>query len=266
MFANDSTDKGNVKIYISDDRLIYKIYPYRLSTLENTVKKTRSKERQATSSEKLLLNTYAKKMSILGLGLCNPWQYFFTGTIDPKSYPANSFEDVAKLISSCFQRIKRKYGDTQYVFILEKHKNGNFHSHGLCNLPGTVINPFPKYIDSYGKVIRPSKSKFIQWGIDQNYYNIGLNTISPIQSRGSVTDYCLKYMVKMMSTGSKFSSSVFHSKGLKQFQIEYGNFIGDSFPSVLGINAHNNSLVIDNIYQYNIKYYGNIKEITLQLK
>lgn len=265
MFANDPTDKGNVKIFISDDRLIYKIYPYHFFD-QDYKRKERCKERNESSAEKMMLNAYAKKMNVLGYGLCNDWQYFWTGTIDPKSYPANSFGDVSKLISAAFQRINRKFTGVKYLFILEKHKNGNYHAHGLCSLPGTVVNPNPVYIDSYGHKIRPSKSKFIQYGIDQNYYNLGLNTLSPVVDKGSVADYCIKYMVKMMASGSKFANTVFHSKGLQSFKIEYGCFIGDDFPSLLNVTAHDVRFGLNNIYEYKIKYYGNIKEISLQLK
>ena len=260
-------DLGNVKIFISDTRLIYKIYPYKFFDREYK-HKPRSKDKTQTSENKMLINEYAKKMKILGYGLCNEWQYFFTGTIDPKVYKADSFESANKLISDQFRRIRRRYGsDVKYMFILEKHKNGNYHAHGFCNVPHQVVNVFPAYIDSYGRRITPSKSKFIQFGIDQNWYNLGLNTISPVVSKDSVSDYCVKYMIKMMSSGSKFANTVFHSLGLKSFTIERGSFIGDDFSSCLGIYTYNNNYYnLDNIYNYEIKTYSdNIKELTIKL-
>lgn len=267
MLANNE-NLGNVKIFISDSRLIYKIYPYGFFNQEYKHKKRSKKELECTEQKKML-NEYAKKMDVLGYGLCNDWQYFFTGTIDPRVYNAASFDSVSKLISECFYRIRKKYGKSvKYMFILEQHKNGNYHAHGFCNVPYEVINPNPLYINREGKRVRPSKSKFIQYGIDQNYYNLGLNTISPVINKDSVSDYCVKYMIKMMSHGSKFAQSVFKSKGLKTFEIQHGSFIGDDFKSCLGIYDYdNNKYGIENIYQYEVKSYGdNIKEITLHLK
>lgn len=267
MFANNET-LGNVKIFISDSRLIYKIYPYKFFDSEYKHKKRNIENRQQTSEEKKLLNAYAKKMDILGYGLCNDWQYFFTGTIDPKSYAANDFDSASKLISHEFYRMRQKSEQVKYMFILEKHKNGNYHAHGFCNVPSDIINYHPSYIDAYGRKIKPSPSKFITWGIDQCWYNLGINTISPVLSKDDATDYCVKYIIKSMECGNKWARSVFHSKGLKTFKIEYGSFIGDDFRSCLNVYSYDgNKYGINNIYQYDVKSYSdNIKEITLQLK
>lgn len=253
---------GNVKIYVSDNRLIYKIYPFDIICQRKTERCTDRKEQEEYQKRE---NAIAKRIKLLGYGLCNNWQYFFTGTIDPERFQANDYDTVSKLISYEFKKIKQRCKEFEYCFILEPHKNGNYHAHGFVNIPNEFINPFPYYQrpnSSYK--IYPSKSKFVQFGIKQELYDLGLNVISPCIDINNIADYCGKYILKDIATGEKNSRSIFKSHGLKNFTIEYGNYIGDNFNCLQDIAADQYSL--KNVIYHERIYQGNIMQLEVRLK
>lgn len=230
---------GNVKLYVSDSRIIYRLYPFDIITERDQQNRQRSKNSHSTSPGKRKINLHNKKIALIGYGLCNDWQYFFTGTVDPKEYDASDFNTVSSLISSAFSKMHRKNREVKYCFILEQHQNGNFHAHGFCNLPFDMVAPYSCYVQRDGYVVKPSKSKFLQFSIKQCYYKLGLNVISPIESKNSVADYCSKYIIKDIASGDSFSKTIFKSHGLKSFEIEYGSYIGDKWHCFPGITTAN---------------------------
>ena len=225
---------GNVRLYISDSRIIYRLYSFDLVT--NRPSSPRSENHNQTTEGKRQINLHNKKISLIGYGLCNQWQYFFTGTVDPKKYTASDFDTVSKLISSAFRDMRRRDSSVKYCFIMEKHKNGNFHAHGFCNLPDQFVLPYSQYKQDDGYIVKPSKSKFLQFSIKQSIYKLGLNVISPIQDPKSVADYCAKYIIKDIASGDSFSKSIFKSHGLKSFEIKYGNYSGANWHCFPGIH------------------------------
>lgn len=229
--------QGNVRLYVSDTRIIYRLYGFDIIT--DRVNYGRSKKSEKTTESKRKINLHNKKISLLGYGLCNDWQYFFTGTIDPKEYKADDYDTVSKLISDAFRQMRRRSDKVKYCFILEKHKNGNFHAHGFCNLPDEFVLPYSQYKQKDGYIVKPSKSKFLQFSIKQCIYKLGLNIISPIENKNSVADYCAKYIIKDIASGEAFSKSIFKSHGLKSFEIQYGSYIGDSWHCFPGITQEN---------------------------
>lgn len=226
--------QGNVRIYVSDTRLIYRLYNFDIVT--DRVTTPRSEKVNVTDQSHRRINLQNKKIDLLGYGLCNDWQYFFTGTVDPKAFTdAADFDKVSKMISNVFRELRRKHKNVAYCFILEKHQNGNFHAHGFCNLPDEYINPYCVYVQQDGFKVHPGPSKYLQWMIKQCYYKYGLNVISPINNKNDVADYCAKYIIKDIATGDSFSKSIFKSHGLKSFEIKYGHYGGDKFECFPGI-------------------------------
>lgn len=254
-------NQGNVKIYVSNNRLIYRVYPFDIQTNRSM---KRSTERTEQKKWQRWENNIAKRLKLLGYGLCNDWQYFFTGTIDHKRYDAYNFEAVNKLISYEFEKIKKRDKNFKYCYILEPHEDGAFHAHGFINISDSFVNPHPYYYSPVlKKKIYPSKSKFIQFGIKQELYDLGINTISPCIDINNISDYCGKYILKDIATGEKHSKSIFHSKGLKTFDVQYGNYIGDSFESLQDIIADNYSLI--DVRNFKREYQGNIMQLEVKL-
>lgn len=238
--------QGNVRLYVSDTRIIYRLYDFDIVT--DRVTKPRSEKVNTTSESKRIINLHNKKIELLGYGLCHPWTYFFTGTVDPKQFPeASDYDAVSKMISQCFRELRRKSKKVEYCFILEKHQNGNFHAHGFCNLPDEYINPYCMYVRPDGFKIHPSSSKYLQWMIKQCYYKYGLNVISPIQNKNDVADYCAKYIIKDIAIGETNSKSIFKSHGIKSFEIQYGHYGGHIFECFPGIVQE--SYPIDNVME-----------------
>lgn len=210
---------SNVKILFSENKIIIREYPFYLFS-DEVDKKKRSKIQNKQSENKRIINLHDSVMNIIGIGLCNEWQYFLTGTVDPGRFDRYDADSVKNAFCSMFESIKREYKDTTYCFIIEKHSDGAYHIHGFCNLDNRILMPDYYYISKSGKIVYPSKSQYIQFGINQKYCNIGLTTVSPIYDKMNVIQYCTKYITKDIACSSS-SRKVFHSKGLKSFNQLY---------------------------------------------
>ena len=184
---------GNVKAYISDKCLILNVYPFSLMSIEGC---TRSKDRVESSDYQNRKNRLQRLYNLLGLGYCNEWQYFLTITFDKMKVDRYNDYDIISAVQEEFEAIHRKYKEFKYCYIIERHKDGAYHCHGFVSGIDNVISLNPIYVRSDGKKIWPSKSKFIQYGIQQKYFDYGLVTVSPIFSKENVINYCSKYISK----------------------------------------------------------------------
>ena len=102
---------------------------------------TVSKEK---SDHKLNSNISRAKARIFELGMCNSWEYFITCTLDQQKYDRSNLKkfqtDIALFIRH--QRAKHK-SEIKYLFIPEKHKDGNWHIHGfITGLPRDALTEF----------------------------------------------------------------------------------------------------------------------------
>lgn len=259
----------NTKVFLSDERIILRVYPFEIDNENQNHKKERSVKKNKTDVKHAKINLQNKYIKLLGYGLCNKWQYFFTGTIDPQRFDASDYENVSFLISKEFKALKRVDPEFQYCYILERHQNGNYHAHGFININGAYVTPFPTYVrPASKKPVVPSKSKFIQYGIKQAWYDLGLNTLSPIHDLNNVADYCGKYMTKSIASGEYYSKSIFKSHGLKSFQIEYGdsNLLA-SFNCFNDGKISSDHLSINNIYNIEHKRsdFNNYTQIQIKI-
>ena len=81
-------------------------------------------------------------------GLCNPWDYFVTLTLDPKKYNRYDLGQFKADLSQFVRDMRKKYKQyggerLSYVLVPENHKDGAWHMHGLIyGLPEAVTEPF----------------------------------------------------------------------------------------------------------------------------
>lgn len=252
---------------MSDNKLIIRDYPFYLFKNEEIVKKQRSKALYKQTEKKMKINLHQSILNIVGIGLCNDWQYFLTGTVDKGRVDRYDVEAVVKAFTSMFENIKRSYKDTRYCFIIEKHKDGAFHIHGFCNLDPDVICLDYYYISSDNKIVYPSPSKYLTYGIDQKYCNIGLTTVSPIYDKESVLNYCTKYITKDMALASS-GRKVFHSKGLKSFNTLYAikpTYNYDGSQNIDIVYDFNKNPILDLKFCNSKKEFSNFNEYTIDL-
>lgn len=131
---------------------------------------------------------------ILQLGMCNQWDWFFTGTINPDWFDRSDLPTFYKAFSQWI-RDQRKQGlHIEYLFIPERHDNGMWHIHGfLRGLPESETSAFVPGI-------HPQKL------IDKGYLNwpgyakkFGFVSLGRINDPVGVSFYVLKYVSKDVS-------------------------------------------------------------------
>lgn len=153
------------------------------------------------------------KSMVLQYALCNPWDYFFTGTLDEKKFNRYELDTYQQKLSQ-FIRDKRKAYGTQIQFLLvpEQHKDGAWHIHGLLSgLPSTALRKFrypePKHLIN---------SDYLNW--PDYMYKFGFCSLAPIKSPVATAFYITKYVSKELSRrgGDLGKHLYFHSRPLKK--------------------------------------------------
>ena len=165
--------------------------------------------------------------------MCNSWDWFFTGTIDPDKLDSLDFKVCLKPINKWFQNMVQNYS-ISYILVFELHPtSGRLHLHGLLRedkdhplklkLSGTKL---------YYGFKKPMKDiTALKHGLDiskgTDVYNLkswrfGWSTA--IRTYGSPTQlahYCTKYITK--DSKKIFGRYFWHSRDLERPKIIYDN-------------------------------------------
>lgn len=131
------------------------------------------------------------KAAIRDIGMCNRFQYFFTGTLSPDVVNRHDADAVNRKVSNFLRNsVYRK--NFQYLIVPEPHQNGAIHFHGLCNL-GTM---------KLARAVNPHTNQELSTNRDQPIYNLldwklGFSTCIPIDENYQRTcNYITKYITK----------------------------------------------------------------------
>lgn len=146
------------------------------------------------------------KDSIYKLALCNSWEYFCTFTFSTFNFRYD-YDICIKRFRKWINNIKTKYcPDLKYLFIVEPHKDGAYHLHGLISGIGTLP-------------LRKKKN----WGIYERYvvecYNFGRNEISPVLDSCRISNYITKYITKELFFKGCNKHNYFCSRNLKHPEV-----------------------------------------------
>lgn len=115
---------------------------------------------------------------ITTLSLCNPFEYFFTQTLNT-DFDRYNLDKFKQNIQKLFKAYKRKNPNFIYLIIYEKHKDGAFHLHGLVGGLGPDL-----YLNS------------------NSYFSLlffevlGFNSLSKIVDKIKIAHYITKYITK----------------------------------------------------------------------
>ena len=165
--------------------------------------------------------------------MCNTWDWFFTGTIDPDKLDSLDYKACLKPINKWFKNMVQNYR-ISYILVFELHPtSGRLHLHGLLRenkdhplklkLSGTKIYyGFKKPMKditalkhgldlSKGKDVYNLKSWRFGWSTAIKTYG------SPIQ----LAHYCTKYITK--DSKKIFGRYFWHSRDLERPKIIYDN-------------------------------------------
>lgn len=68
------------------------------------------------------------KSMVLQYALCNPWDYFFTGTLDEKKFNRYELDTYQQKLSQFIRDKRKAYGSQiQFLLVPEQHKDGAWH-------------------------------------------------------------------------------------------------------------------------------------------
>lgn len=151
---------------------------------------------QKDDAETLRCSLSRSRRMIREYALCNDFTYFFTATVNSELCDRFSLSLTQKRIREITKAIKRKNKDFIYVFITEKHQNGAFHFHGLCN----------------DLVLYENQNEYLS---SKDFDKLGFNSFSKIKDKTRVSNYITKYITKDC-VKNEAGSVYFCSKGLKK--------------------------------------------------
>lgn len=191
----------------------YKVVAWKRSPLSGCYLSSQEHEHY----EEKLSNSFSRARSVvLQLALCNPWDYFFTGTLDEKK--VGSRFDLVRYHSRFMQwiRDKRKeYGCRFDVLLVpEHHKDGAWHIHGFVHgLPDVVLGDFPENAPRHLR-----EGDFLNW--PDYMEKFGWCSLAPIHNPVGCSFYILKYISKELSSraGETGAHLYWASRPLKRAQ------------------------------------------------
>lgn len=109
-----------------------------LKTSDVEYEKNNRVERNSKNDSKLDESVLRSKSKIFELAYCNPWNWFFTGTLNPKKYNRSDLELYHKHLTQWIRNYNKKYNlNIKFLLVPEKHSDGiSWHMHGfLYGLP-----------------------------------------------------------------------------------------------------------------------------------
>lgn len=180
--------------------------------------------RGTVNDEKLEESITRAKNKIFELAFCNPWQYFFTGTIDGNKYDRTDLNKYHKDLTQWFTDQSKKHGvKIQYLLIPELHTDGkSWHIHGFINgLPQCELKQFV-IGDTMGKALAEKvKNGDIVYNWLAYQKKFGFCDLEPIRNQEAVSKYITKYINKNLATSvTELNAHLYyHSRGLQMAQI-----------------------------------------------
>lgn len=172
------------------------------------------------NDEKLDNNIQRSRAVINGLGMCNPWEWFITLTVDPKKYDRTDLNKYHKGFTQFLRDERKRIGkDTKYLLVPEQHKKGGWHEHGLLqDLPIDELRPFtldeklPHYIR--GKL----KEGLLVYDWPRYRKRFGFCDIEPVYCQEAVAHYMTKYVSKTLAKDVRQlgAHTYYASKGLER--------------------------------------------------
>ena len=180
----------------------------------------KGKAKGSVNTEKLDESICRTRSKIFELAFCNPWSWFFTGTLDPKKYDRTDLKKFHHDITHWLSEYNR-YHDTHIKFLLipELHSDGkSWHMHGFFyDLPQEHLTRF-QIGDRMGKALAEkvkNGDEVFNWSAYQKKF--GFCDLEPIKNAEAVSKYITKYISKNLATSvTELNAHMYyHSRGLQ---------------------------------------------------
>ena len=169
-------------------------------------------------------NIYRAKKIIFEYAFCNPWDWFFTGTLDPKKYDRTNLDKFHKDLTKWFSNYGRIYNvSIKFLLVPERHLDGiSWHIHGfLHGLPKEHLKQFV-----VGDVMGKGLAEKVKRGdVVYNWLpyakKFGFCDLEPIKNPEAVSKYMMKYINKNLASSVKDLNAhlYYHSRGLNRAEV-----------------------------------------------
>ena len=173
---------------------------------------------------KLEENIQRAKNIIFELAFCNPWDWFFTGTLDPKKYDRTDLDKFHKDLTDWLKSYGRYHKiKIKFLLVPELHTDGvSWHIHGfLRGLPKEHLKQFV-----IGDVMGKALAEKVKKGdVVYNWLpyakKFGFCDLEPIRNAEAVSKYIMKYINKNLATSvTELGSHLYyHSRGLNKAEV-----------------------------------------------
>ena len=175
----------------------------------------------SVNDSKLDDNIRRAKNAIFEYAFCNPWDWFFTGTLDPQKYDRTNLDKFHKDLTKWFSNYGRIYNvSIKFLLVPEKHSDGiSWHIHGfLRGLPKEHLKQFV-----VGDVMGKGLAEKVKKGdVVYNWLpyakKFGFCDLEPIRNAEAVSKYVTKYINKNLASSVKDLNAhlYYHSRGLNR--------------------------------------------------
>lgn len=164
------------------------------------------------------------KRRIFEISACNPWTWFFTGTLDGEKCDREDLNNTFKRLSQFLRDYRKKQDGERVVYLIipEQHKDGAWHFHGLIH--GLCTDELYKFTTK-DKI--PAKlKKQIKEGSDiytwrEYEKRFGWATFTAVRDYNAITRYITKYITKDLQKANLGSNRhlYYASKGLAKPEV-----------------------------------------------
>lgn len=188
-------------------------------------RKKREKAQDEVVGEGKLANSISRsKKAIFEMGVCNPWEYFVTLTLDPKKYDRHNLGRFHGELTHWLRNYSaRKVGHKiWFLLVPEQHIDGCWHMHGLFSgLPAEFLADFipgvhPQKLIGKGYKNWPDYAK-----------KFGFCSLAPIQNPEAVACYITKYITKDTARlNMDYGANLYYcSRGLNRSETLHQDFV-----------------------------------------
>lgn len=238
---------------------IYKVVAFK-GVRDRDIVIHRDKEEHNVNDVKLSNNMSRARSMVLQYALCNPWDYFFTCTLDEK---LRSRSDLGKFTIQLPQWIRdrrKEYGTKiQYLLVPQLHEKYNaWHMHGLLScIPDDKLAPFgagtPWSLRSKG---------FLNWPDYQRSF--GFCSMAHIRDPVAVAFYITRYITRDLAnrSGDLGKHLYFHSRPLSRAVKASDVYIPSAELDAVCTEHHNfcsTGMVEDAPWYYPYKFAGSVE-------
>lgn len=231
--AKFKRDVSILKVYgFGDNKKIKLIYMpvCRNAGIEDDSKSIDVISHHSLQDGKLEESILRAKSKIFELAYCNPWDWFFTGTLAKSNYDRTNLEKFHRDLVVFIRDYNRRYGlRVKFLFIPELHSDGkSWHMHGfLYGLPMDYLKQF-QIGDRMGKTIAEKVLKgdsVFHWLSYEEKF--GWNDLEPIKNHEAVSKYVTKYISKSLAHSVTESNAhmYYHSRGLRFAEVVKKGFM-----------------------------------------